>query len=346
MGFVTRYWCLHRDEDRHAHHPSDLRRVDPARVHDDVGADGPLGGLDLVDAPSRTPMRRTRCARILAPRWRAPWASAIARLLGSRCPSVGRYTARRRRAPSPGRAAAPRPVPPPRAGARTSWPILLAPMLQEAVGRAREPEAAVSFQPGSRPVSAASIQPASTLHIARRVSATEVELADQACGVEGRAAGELGTCPPARCRAALGRQVVRDAHAAHAAPDDHCSRRARSRRQIVTRGGACARLRPSQPPCEVEAIDPRHSITVRTRACDEARRPPSRAHRRSPGDTSSSARARRPRSAPCPAGRRVRPARARSSPDCPSGCSRSIRRITTPSRRPRCSVTSTTPSSR
>ena len=35
-----------------------------------------------------------------------------------------------------------------------------------------------------------------------------------------------------------------------------------------------------------------------------------------------------------------RPARARSSPDCPSGCSRSIRRITTRSRRPRCSATS------
>ena len=218
----------HRDEgDRHAHHPPDLRRVDPARVHDDVGADGPLGGLDLVDAavphadaedpgaradlgpalPGAVGQRHREAARVEVP---------VGREIHGPEHAVGRHH----------REEPPRLVrshllerEPERLG-----PPLLAPVLQEAVGRAREPEAArllpagVAAGLGGEPPVALDAP-----HHEARERDGRTELADQPRGVEGRAAGELGTLHQHDVAPALGRQVVRDARAAHAAPDDHCS---------------------------------------------------------------------------------------------------------------------------
>ena len=190
----------HRDEgDRHAHHPPDLRRVDPARVHDDVGADGPLGGLDVVDAA-------VPHADAEDPGARADLGPALARAVGQRhreaarveVPVGGEIHGPEHAVGRHHREEPPRLVrshllerEPERLG-----PPLLAPVLQEAVGRAREPEAArllpagVAAGLGGEPPVALDAP-----HHEARERDGRTELADQPRGVEGRAAGELGTLP-------------------------------------------------------------------------------------------------------------------------------------------------------
>ena len=178
--------------------------------------------------PSRTPMRRTRVpVRIVAPRFRAPSASAIARPLGSRWPSVGRYTAprtpsRRHHREKPLRLRRPDLL---QGKPEGLGPARLTAVLEDPLGRARQPEAAgllparVAAGLGGEPPVALDAP-----HHQPREGNGRAELADQARGVEGRAAGQLGALDQHDVAPALGREVVRDARAAHAAPYDDCPR--------------------------------------------------------------------------------------------------------------------------
>ena len=92
IGFVTRYWCAIGTSGivTPTIRPISGAYIPPAFTTTSVRMVPAVVSTSRT-RPSRTPMPRTRVpVRIWAPRRRAPSASAMARPLGSRCPSVGR----------------------------------------------------------------------------------------------------------------------------------------------------------------------------------------------------------------------------------------------------------------
>ena len=239
----------HRDDrDGYARHPPDLRREHPAGVDDDLGLDrlalAALGPRPRrrVTRPRATLMPTTRvCWRIVAPRERAPAASACASPDGSSQPSVGSQTAPRTPSSdiSGNFACASSGVisssGSPNVFAQPAWRWSSSNRSFEDASRS-EP---TSCHDTSTPVSAVSRRySVGAVHHHPGQGRGRPELADEPRGMERRARGELrpvdeDDVPPAELH-----QVVGDRRPADATADDHCPR--------VLHG--CERIGSQRPP--------------------------------------------------------------------------------------------------
>ena len=164
------------------------------------------------------------CGRIVAPRLRAPAASAWARPLGSSQPSVGRWTA-----PSTpsvdisGNSAFASSGPMSSSGSPN---VLAQPACRRSSSRRSGLDASrsepTSCHDGSTPVSAASRRYRSAPYIIIRVRVTELRSwPDEAGGMERRAARQLRPIDEHDVAPAELGEVIRDRGAAHPTADDH-----------------------------------------------------------------------------------------------------------------------------
>ena len=232
-------------------------------------------------------MRRTRAGADRRPALPRASASAIARPLGSRCPSVGSTRRRaRRRAPSPG-SRPPRPVRPPRGKPERLAQPVLAPVLEGPLGvhaSRRLPSPSSPGRAPSRPRAAGSTRRSTSSGGQRDGGA---ELPDEAGRVERRAAGQLGALDEHDVAPALGGRGGTRCSRRPRRPRRSPPARARSRRQIVAGRQALTRTR---RPVKWKTSIPAPSITTRPHEelamkHDAARpelanRPASRPHRR------------------------------------------------------------------
>jgi hypothetical protein len=215
----------HRDErDRDARHAADLRRVHPAGVHHDLGPDGPRGGLHLPDAavadadpehagagadrrpalPRAFRQRHGEAARVEVP---------VRREVDRAEDAVEAH--HREQALRLGRADLLE------GQAKRLRPALLPPVLEDAIGRAREAEA--PGLPPARVPPGLGAEPPVALHAPHHQARQRdggPELPHESRRVKRRSARQLGALDEHDVAPPLRGQVVRDARAAHAAADD------------------------------------------------------------------------------------------------------------------------------